>query len=303
VREARVWQGPKHEPLLVEAVARAGGILVDEPTDANVFVWRGWPPARIDGLLHPGIEWVQLDLTGVDRWVEEGWIDRARVWTLVEEVYAPDVADHVVAFVLAAARRLAQAARQTTWTSLQGERLPGRTVGFFGAGAITREAIPRLRPLGVRILALSRSGRDVEGAERSLAAGDLEELLRESDYLVLAAPLTPETRGIIGERELDLIGPSGWVVNVARGGLVQTEALVRALQEGRIAGAGLDVTDPEPLPDGHPLWALDNVLVTPHVANPIGTWAEPLAGLVEENVRRFREGRELRGVVDVDRGY
>ena len=273
------------------------------PRDANVIVWCGWPPGRIRDFLHPGVEWVQLDLTGVDRWFEEGLIDGERRWTLVADVYAPDVADHVVAFVLAAARRLAEAARRTTWKPLAGERLAGRTVGFVGGGAIVREAIPRLRPLGVRIHVLTRSGRAVDGADRSLGRDDLDALLAASDYVVLAAPLTPETRGLIGARELDLLGRSGWLLNVARGPLVRTDELVRALEEQRIAGACLDVTDPEPLPGGHPLWSFDNVLVTPHVANPPGTTDEPLARLVEENVRRFRQGRELRGGIDAARGY
>ena len=299
---ARVWLGPDAHALLAQAVERAGGTLVDAP-EANAIVWHGWPPERIRQVLHPGIEWVQLDLTGIERWIEDGVIDRERTWTAVRDVYAPDVADHAIAFVLAAARRLPQAARRTSWRSLGGERLAGRTVGIVGAGAIGRELLARLRPLGVRTLALSRSGRRVPDADRSLGAGELEELLRESDYVVLAAPLTLETRGMIGARELALVGPSGWLVNVARGGLVDTDALVEALAAGRIAGACLDVTDPEPLPDDHPLWRFENVLVTPHVANPPGTIYEPLARLVEENVRRFRDGRELLGVVDLERGY
>jgi phosphoglycerate dehydrogenase-like enzyme len=302
VREARVWLGPKVHPLLAEAIERAGGRLVPAP-EANVVVFHGWPPARLREVLHPGVEWVQLDLTGIERFVEEGIVDRERRWTIVRDVYAPDVADHVLAFVLAAARRLPQAARRTTWAPLDGDRLAGRTVGFLGGGSIVRESIPRLRPLGVGSLALTRTGRQVEGADRSLPAGALAELARESDYLVLAAPLTDETRGVIGERELELLGPGGWLVNVARGALVRTDALVRALADGRLGGACLDVTEPEPLPDDHPLWGFENVLITPHTANPPGTVEEPLARLVEENVRRFRAGRELIGLLDVDRGY
>jgi len=302
VRAARVWLGPDTHPLLVEAVERGGGSLVDSNA-ANVIVWHGWPPGRIRQVLHAGIEWVQLDLTGVERWLEEGLVDRERSWTIVRDAYAPDVADHVVAFVLAAARRLPEAARRVAWGPLDGERLTGRTVGFVGGGAIVRESIPRLQPLGVRILGLTRSGRAVEGAERSYGPEGLAELLQESDYAVLAAPLTPDTRGLIGLDELDLIGPRGWLVNVARGALVQTDALVRALEEGRLGGACLDVTDPEPLPEGHPLWRFANVLVTPHTANPPGTVEEPLAHLIEENVSRFREGRELLGRLDHERGY
>ena len=301
-REARVWLGPEAHPLLAAAVERAGGSLV-EPGEANAIVWHGSRPERIRDVVHPGIGWVQLDSAGVDAWLAHGLIDRERAWTAVHEVFAPDVAEHAVALVLAASRRLAQAARRREWGDLEGERLAGRTVGVVGAGAIGRETIARLAPFGVRILALTRSGRDVAGADRSLAATDLHALLAESDFVVLATPLTEETRGLVGARELELVGRDGWLVNVARGAIVVTQALVEALEHGRLGGACLDVTDPEPLPPEHPLWRLDNVLITPHVANPPGTTYEPLARLVEENVRRFRDGRELRGVVDPDRGY
>ena len=246
---------------------------------------------------------MQLDSAGVERWLQAGLIDGTRAWTGAQVVFAADVAEHVVAFLLAAARRLPQAARKQEWAELGGDRFAGRTVGIVGAGGIGGETITRLGPFGVRILALTRSGRDVTGADRSLGPDGLDELLAESDYVVLAVPLTESTRGLIGRRELELIGPDGWLVNVGRGALVDTDALVAALAEGRIAGACLDVTDPEPLPAGHPLWTFENVLVTPHVANPPGTIYEPLAERVAENVRRFREGRELVGVIDPERGY
>ncbi|MDQ6742036.1 MAG: hydroxyacid dehydrogenase, partial [Candidatus Dormibacteraeota bacterium] len=131
----------------------------------------------------------------------------------------------------------------------------------------------------------------------------LAEAARDADLVFLAAPLTPETAGMVGAGELRAMGPQAWIVNVARGGLIRTEDLVRALSEGWIAGAGLDVTDPEPLPEGHPLWDLDNCLITPHVASVEELAREPYARLVTENVRRFAEGRELLGLVDPERGY
>ena len=118
----------------------------------------------------------------------------------------------------------------------------------------------------MRVLALTRAGRDVPGAERSFGPDGLDALLEQSDYVVLCAPLTPDTHGLIGARELDLIGPEGVLLNVGRGQLVDTAALVEALRAGRLGGACLDVIDPEPLPDGHPLWSEPRVLITPHVA-------------------------------------
>ena len=300
-----VWLGPGRHPLLVEAIERGGGVVAAAPNEASAIVWHAGAPEAIASVLHDGVTWVQLDAAGVDRWLELGLVDRVRRWTAVHEVYAPDAAEHVAALVLAAARRLPQAARAGEWRphEVGGDRLAGRTVGIAGAGAIGRETIARLRPFGVRVLALTSSGRRVPGADRSLAADALHDLLAESDYVVLALPLTRETRGVVAARELELIGPEGWLVNVGRGALVDTDALVRALEAGRVGGACLDVTDPEPLPPDHPLWGFDNVLVTPHVANPPGTTEGPFARLVEENVRRFREGRELLGEIDPARGY
>jgi phosphoglycerate dehydrogenase-like enzyme len=135
------------------------------------------------------------------------------------------------------------------------------------------------------------------GAERLLEA------IRGVDVVFLAVPLTAETDGMIGERELRTMGPLAVLVNVARGRLVRTDDLVRALQEGWIAGAGLDVTEPEPLPDGHPLWELATCVITPHIASVDSMAREPYARLVSENVRRFAADRPLLGVVDPNRGY
>ena len=289
-----MWVGPDDATPLREAVERAGGLVVSEPAEANAIVWsqEGYRPEGIVDLLHEGVEWVQLESAGVDGWLARGLIDRERTWTGAQGVYAADVAEHILAFVLAAARRLGEAARRRTWGPLGGDRVAGKTVGIVGAGAIGRETIARFRPLGVRVLALTRSGRAVEGAARSLSRDALDELLRESDYVVLAAPLTDETRGLIGERELGLIGPAGWLVNVGRGRLVDTDALVRALQEGRVRAA-LDVTDPEPLPPDHPLATAPGALVVPHIGSATHTARGRMTELAVENLEAGLAGRPL----------
>ena len=249
------------------------------------------PLAR--SLLRDEVAWVQLDSAGVEPWFELGLVDAARVWTSAAGAYAAAVAEHVVALLLAAAKRLAECARATTWMKpeLEGVALAGSTIGIVGAGAIGRETIRRLRPFDVQVVASTRSGAEVPGADRSLGPDGLDELLERSDYVVLCAPLTPETTGLIGARELALLGPGGVLVNVARGALVDTEALVAALRGGRLGGAFLDVTDPEPLPDGHPLWSEPRALITPHVANTRTQLDAALARRVEQNVARFRGGR------------
>jgi phosphoglycerate dehydrogenase-like enzyme len=288
----------------VTAIERAGGILV-APAQANAVVWSTFEdqPETISDVLHDGIKWVQLDSAGVDGWLETGLIDKSRVWTAAQGAYGPRVAEHAVALLLAAARGIPQAARTKEWGAAPGEGLLGKTVGIVGVGGIGQEVIARLGAFGVRILALTRTGRATAGASASYGPEELDRVLTESDFVVLAMPLTPETRGIIGARELELLGPHGWLVNVARGPLVDTPALVSALERGQIAGACLDVVDPEPLPPSHQLWSFRNVLITPHVAHPWEQHYEPYARRVAENVARFQNDAELLGVVDPERSY
>jgi D-3-phosphoglycerate dehydrogenase len=143
----------------------------------------------------------------------------------------------------------------------------------------------------------------VEGAAESLPAARLGEVWPRADVVVVAAPATGATQHLLGEEELRALPSGAWIVNVARGSLIDTDALVRVLRDGAIAGAALDVTDPEPLPDGHPLWSEPRALITPHTANPPQALVRRLAQRVEENVRRFGAGEELLGVIDLDRDY
>jgi D-3-phosphoglycerate dehydrogenase len=307
---ARVWLSPEAPEAIAAAVRRSGGEIVPAG-EANVVLWYGYEHLKPEGvplarsLLRDSVEWVQLDSAGVEPWFEHGLVDAARVWTSAAGAYAAAVAEYVVALLLAAAKRLHECARATTWLKpeLEGVPLAGSTIGIVGAGAIGRETIRRLEPFDVRVIASTRSGAEVPGADRSLGPGDLDELLERSDYVVLCAPLTPETIGLIGARELALLGPAGVLVNVARGALVDTEALVAALSGSRLRGAFLEVTDPEPLPDGHPLWSEPRALITPHVSNTRAQLDAALVRRVEQNVARFRAGEPLIGVVDPAAGY
>jgi phosphoglycerate dehydrogenase-like enzyme len=301
-RNAQVFVGRDRPALLLAAVERAGGSLASA-ADANVVIWTEGGADELRSVLHPGIEWVQLALAGVEGWLDSGLVDDTRVWTSARGLYSARVAEHVVALILAAAKGLITAARHETWSHREVDLLAGATVGVVGAGGIGAETFRRLEPFGVRRIGLTRTGASVPGADLSVGPEGLEALLRESDYVVLAAPLTPETENLIGASELSLIGPRGWLVNVARGRLVDARALLDAVRKGIILGACLDVTDPEPLPDGHPLWRCDNVLITPHVANPWSRHHELLARRVAENLDRFQGGRDLLGVVDPARGY
>jgi D-3-phosphoglycerate dehydrogenase len=204
---------------------------------------------------------------------------------------------------LAGFRELAQRARAKSWGKKGGRTLFGAQVTIVGAGGIAQALIQLLQPFGCRITVVRNHPGDLEGAARVLGPDELLEALDDADVVALAAALTPETTGMIGERELRAMKHDAWLINVGRGSLVVTDALVQALKERWIGGAGLDVTDPEPLPDGHPLWSLDNCLITPHTANPPQLERADMEVRIRENVRRRRAGKPLLGVVSSSAGY
>ena len=300
----RIHVGPERDPLFAEAVEAGGGELVDAPGEAEAIVWLAGEPAGLADALHPGVRWVQLSSAGVEQWLKQGVVDTEREWTSAAGAFGETVADHALALVLAGRRRLHACARATDWDpSLEGRPLFGCTVAVIGAGAIGQALIELLAPWRCRVLAVTRSGREVPGATVSLAADAVDEAWPQADVIVLAAPATDATRHLVGAAELARCKPSAWLVNVARGSLVDTDALTEALAAGRLGGAGLDVTDPEPLPAGHPLWREPRALITPHVANTTDVRTRALADWTRDNVRRFARGEPLRGVVDTGRGY
>jgi len=302
-RHPKIHIGPKSLPELVDAVKRAGGELTDLASEAEGLVWWGGSPGDFVKLDHPGLRWVQLPSAGVEEWVRSGVLRPDVVYTSAVGSYAESVAEHALALMLACVRELHHLARSDTWTRPDVGTLFDSTVGIVGCGGIGRELIRLLAPFRTRILAVTRSGTPVPGASRTVDPGGLDEVLSASDFIVIGAPATAETRHLIGRRELELMPPHCVLVNIARGSLIDTEALVEALAAGRIAGAGLDVTDPEPLPDGHPLWTEPRALITPHAANPARMLIPRLAERVAENVGRYARGEELLGLIDLSRGY
>ncbi|MEU6408900.1 D-isomer specific 2-hydroxyacid dehydrogenase family protein [Microbispora sp. NPDC046933] len=298
-----VCVAPADPPLIVESVRAAGGEVVADPRRAEALVWTDSRPEGVREYLTPSVRWVQLPSAGVERWTREGLVDATRVWCSAAGAYAPQVAEHALALLLAGVHGLPAAARRRTWRREQPGTLRGSTVAVVGAGGIGRAVIPGLRALGADVLAVNRSGEPVEGAVETVPFESLAAVWPRADHAVLAAPATPETYRMVGRDELRALGPHAWLVNVARGELVDTDALLAALRAGEIGGAALDVTDPEPLPDGHGLWAEPNVLITSHSANPQTRLTESLAERVRENVARYLRGEPLLGRIDPARGY
>lgn len=302
--EPRVHVGPDSSPQFEQAIRDGGGTVVGAAAEADAIVWRG-SPEQLQPLLHDGIRWVQLPSAGVEHWLASGVLDDARRWTGATGAYGPITAEHALALLLAGFRRLAECARASDWQGeeLEGRSLFGATVVLVGTGGIGQALTRLLTPFGVTVLAVNRSGRPLDGAAETVPFTRAGELWPRADAVVLCAPATAETRHLIDAAVLAALPPHAWLVNVARGSLVDTDALVAALADRALAGAALDVTDPEPLPSDHPLWREPRALISPHTANPAGPLREALAERVRENVARLRAGRELLGLIDLARGY
>ena len=288
---------------LADAV-REGGAEPVTDGEAEAVVWTD--PKDPEGLRRllddqPGIRWVQLPWAGIEPYLPV--LDADRRWTCGKGVYAEPVAEQALMLALAGLRGMGTYARATTWEGPIGRNLLGARVVVVGGGGITESLLRLLGPFGCEVVVVRRREAPLEGAARVVALDRLDDQLPAADLVVLAVALTPETDGLFDERRLRLLPGHAWIVNVARGRHIVTDDLVRVLDEGAIGGAGLDVTDPEPLPDGHPLWGHPRCLLTPHVGNTPEMAVPLLAGRVRENVRRYLAGEELLGPVDVDAGY
>jgi phosphoglycerate dehydrogenase-like enzyme len=305
--EPAIHIAPVSEPGLEDAVARGGGRVASE-ADADGVIWINPrdPQGLKDLLDRSPATWVQLPFAGIESFVAAGVVDPSLTWTCAKGIYGPACAEHALALMLAGARRLAHHVRERRWEEpglgSPERRLKDARLVIVGLGGIGRALAEMVRPFGMHVVGTNRSGTPVRDVETH-ASSDLIDLLPRADFVAICAALTEETRGLISTRELDAMPSHAWLINVARGGLVDTDALLDALRQGGIAGAALDVTDPEPLPSDHPLWALDNVVITPHVANTWDMALPELRELVYRNVSNFASGGELEGLVDPGLGY
>lgn len=287
------------------AAVRKGGGEVVPVEDAEVLVWTA--TAEADALAAvlagPGraISWVQLPWAGVEPYV--GVLDDAHTWTCGKGVYAEPVAEHALALLLAGLRGLDRYVAASSWAKPRGTNLLGAKVVILGGGGIAASLLRLLAPFGCDVTVVRRRPAPIEGATRVVGAEDVDAALDGALGAVVALALTPETEGVIDRARLERMHPDGWLVNVARGRHVVTDDLVSALGDGVIGGAGLDVTEPEPLPEGHPLWTLPNCIITPHVGNTPEMAVPLLAERIAENLRRWDAGRPLLGLVEPGLGY
>ncbi|HEV3281425.1 MAG TPA: D-isomer specific 2-hydroxyacid dehydrogenase family protein [Acidimicrobiales bacterium] len=302
----RVAIGPHPASFAARAVADGGGSVVGLTEDPDALVWLDshHPAVLAEAMASaPGVRWVQLPMAGIERMVEHGLLDHDRLWTSAKGSYGEPVAEHALMLGLAGLRRLHERIGARSWGSPAGDSLYGQRVTILGGGGITGALIGLLTPFRAEITVVRRRAEPVAGAATTVPTSSLHDVLPGSLLVVLALALTPETRGIISAPELTRMDERAWLVNVARGPHVDTDALVDALGHGSIAGAALDVTDPEPLPDGHPLWDRPNCIITPHTADTVEMVLPALAERIRVNVERFGSGRPLLGRVDPDAGY
>lgn len=299
---------PRLAPFAVDAVVRGGGVVAEGTDSADGVIWLGGADGLAQALArYPSVRWVQLPVAGIERVVETGVLYDPKfshvTWTSAKGSYAKPVAEHALALALAGLRRLPERARATSWGRREGTSLYGREVTILGGGGIAEELLGLLAPFGTTATVVRRDPRPIAGAARVMTAAKLAEALQGALVVFVALALVPDTVHIIGEKELALMGRESWLVNVARGRHVDTQALVDALRGSQIGGAALDVTEPEPLPDGHPLWSLGNCLITPHSADTDEMTEPLLAERIRQNVERFAAGKALLGRVDPSAGY
>jgi phosphoglycerate dehydrogenase-like enzyme len=289
---------------LADAVRDGGGEVV-EPRDAEALIWAETnKPKELEALLRAegsGVRWVQLPYAGIEPYADV--LDPSLVWTCAKGVYAEPVAEHALALLLAGLRHVGPYARAAAWSGPEGTNLLGAKVVILGGGGITEVLLRLLAPFEADVTVVRRNVTPMAGAARVVGPDELDDALEGALGVVLALALTPETRGVIGRRQLERMHERGWLVNVARGGHVNTDDLVAVLAEERIGGAALDVTDPEPLPEGHPLWSSPRCIITPHVGNTPEMALPLLARRITENVRRWAASEPMLGLVDPAAGY
>ena len=288
---------------IVEAVTAGGGHVVDVDR-AEALVWtnprdpQGLEESLVSG---PEIRWVQLPYAGVEHFVH--LFDDDRSWTCGKGVYAPPVAEMALTLALAGLRGIGTYATLQSWSGPIGRNLHGARVTVLGGGGITEALVGLLRPFDCHLTVVRNRVQEMEGVDEVLEADRYVDALPGADLVVLALALTPDTEGLIGRSEFEAMERHAWLVNVARGRHVITDHLVEALRDGVIGGAGLDVTDPEPLPEGHPLWAMDNCIITPHVGNTPEMARPLLFKRIKSNVKRFARDDALLGPIDPELGY
>lgn len=253
------------------------------------------------------VRWIHSLSAGVEKTLFPELVESPAVLTNARGVFSRALAEFALASILFFAkdlRRLVRSQQAGNWDQFDIELVRGQVLGVVGYGDIGRETARLARALGMKIVAVRRNAAKADSdVERVYSPDQLREMLAIADFVLVATPLTPQTRGMIGAGELSAMKPSAVIINVGRGPVIVESALVAALAAKRIRGGALDVFDEEPLPEGHPFYSLDNVLLSPHSADHTSDWADQAMNAFLENFERFRNAQPLLNIVDKKAGY
>lgn len=295
------------------AMADKDGNPLDDASDAEaIFRWRwSWVGPQIDRLLEaaPHVRWIHASMAGIEPLLTPAVMQRDITITNGAGTYDEPIAEWVMLAMLSIAKQLPdfieakQAHIWRDWSRLTLGELTNKTLLILGAGHIGSEIARRALVFNMHVWGSRRSRKPVENIERMFGDDDWRQALPHADFVVVALPSTPETRGVFGADELAAMKPGAWIINIARGTIINEQAMIQALRNGTLGGAWLDTTSVEPLSAESPLWSLPNVMITPHITWWTEYTNQRVTDLFLENLRRFQNGEPLLNVVDKKAGY
>ena len=304
---AKIALEPRQFPAYAEAIVEAGGELSAMGADVQALVWTDYSrPDLLKQMLdtNPQLKWVQLPFAGVDAF--QDLLGYPITFTSAKRSYSEPVAEHALMLCMALGRVVKRRSLAKSWGKKHADSLYDSNVLIVGGGGIAQELVKLLAPFRSKVTVVrKRVAEPFEQLGQVSIVGfeQLDDALPKAQFVVLACALTDETRFLFSRDRLSLMARGSYLVNVARGEVIDQEALLEALQNDHLGGAGIDVTYPEPLPDGHPLWEAENLIITPHTADTMEIVTGLFAKRLRENVTAWIKGTELVGVVSKDLGY
>ncbi len=296
---------PKQFPAYQEAIEKAGGRVSPISSDVRALVWTDYSaPEKLRELLeqNPQLEWIQLPFAGVDAFADI--LKLPFTFTSAKRAYSEPVAEHALTLALALGRVIPERVRATSWGKKFADSLFDEDVLIVGGGGIAQVLVDLLKPFRSKVTVVRKHPREpLEGCERVLGFESFSGEISKAKFIFVACALTTETRFLFDQEAFRKMRSDAYLVNVARGEVVNQEDLVEALRAGEIAACATDVTYPEPLPEVHPMWKLPNLLITPHTADTMPIVTRLFAERLEINVSAWLSGKSLIGLVDPKLGY
>ena len=284
---------PRHPELNITTVATRDDALKLAP-EADILMAFG-PQVKTDFFRDtPRLKWVHSLGTGTDGITDSPYLGKDVIVTATRGIHGPPISELAFLLMLAFNRDIRRIERQReakAWQRFPGRLLEGKTVGILGVGAIAEGLGPRCKAFGMRVVGISRTSRPVAGLDRIYSRAEITQAAAELDYFVLLLPLEADTRNIVDDRVLAAMKPDAYLINLARGGVLDEAALIRALNDKRLAGAALDALATEPLPATSPLWTMPNVIITPHIGGYYDDYPRDAARQFEQSLAHFVAGR------------